>query len=66
MNRRLAAVLLLSILLAGCQAIAHRPPESLQVKQMHVNGIDMAYVEEGRGETVVFIHGAIGDWRNWE
>lgn len=66
MKRRLAAVVLAGVLLAGCHVIGSIPREKMQVKQMRVNGIDLAYVEEGRGKTVVFVHGAFGDWRNWE
>jgi len=66
MKRRLAAVVLGSVLLAGCHIIGYVPTDKMQVKQMRVNGVDLAYVEEGRGETVVFVHGAYGDWRNWE
>ncbi len=66
MKRRLAAVVLGSVLLAASQSMGYLPTESMQVKQMRVNGVDLAYVEEGRGATVVFVHGAFGDWRNWE
>jgi pimeloyl-ACP methyl ester carboxylesterase len=31
-----------------------------------VNGVDIAYVERGRGQPVVFVHGGTGDWRTWE
>jgi pimeloyl-ACP methyl ester carboxylesterase len=40
--------------------------QSLQVKQMQVNGVELAYVDEGKGDTVVFVHGAEGDWRTYE
>src|SRR5512139_2290574 len=66
MKQRLAAVFLASLLLFGCHIIGQVPTDKRQVKQMRVNGVDLAYVEEGRGETVVFVHGAFGDWRNWE
>lgn len=66
MKRILAAVVLAGVLLAGSYSIGFVPTEKMQVKQMRVNGVDLAYVEEGRGETVVFVHGALGDWRNWE
>ena len=66
MKRRLAAFILFSVLLAGSYSIGFVPTEKMQVKQMRVNGVDLAYVEEGRGETVLFVHGAFGDWRNWE
>jgi pimeloyl-ACP methyl ester carboxylesterase len=42
------------------------PLEAMQVKQKRVNGINLAFVEEGTGETVVFVHGANGDWRTWD
>lgn len=66
MNLRVGISFLLGLLLAGCQTMGHLPTSLMQVKQMRVNGVDLAYVEEGRGETVVFVHGAFGDWRNWE
>jgi pimeloyl-ACP methyl ester carboxylesterase len=34
--------------------------------QIEVNGIPMSYVDDGRGEPVVFVHGAAGDLRVWE
>lgn len=66
MNSKLAAVLLVIVLLAGCQSIGRAPTEAMPVKQMRVNGADLTYVEDGRGDTVVFVHGAFGDWRNWD
>jgi pimeloyl-ACP methyl ester carboxylesterase len=38
----------------------------MTVKHMKVNGGDLAYVEEGSGVTVLFVHGAGGDWRTWD
>ncbi len=66
MNQRLVVGFLLVLSLTGCQSIWHRPTESMHVKQMKVSGIDLAYVEEGSGTTVVFVHGASGDWRTWD
>ena len=31
-----------------------------------VNGIDVAYIEQGQGEPVVFVHGGTGDYRVWD
>jgi non-heme chloroperoxidase len=31
-----------------------------------VNGVDLAYVEQGQGEPVLFVHGGVGDYRAWE
>jgi pimeloyl-ACP methyl ester carboxylesterase len=36
------------------------------VKQATVEGVTLTYLEQGQGETVVFIHGAISDHRVWE
>ena len=32
---------------------------------IEVNGFDLEYVDEGEGEPVVFVHGAISDHRTW-
>ncbi len=48
------------------QAIPHRSTAEMQVKTLKVNDVELAYVEEGKGETVVFVHGFAGDWRTWE
>ena len=63
MTYRAAFCMLMTVVLAACQTTASRPTESMEVKRMRVNGIDLAYVEEGKGETVLFVHGALGDWR---
>lgn len=39
------------------------PPE---VQHASVNGVDLAYLEQGHGVPVVFVHGAPGDHRCWE
>ncbi len=59
-------VLIVSWIMVGCQSVGTAPTYSLPVKQMSVNGVDLAYVEEGTGPTVLFIHGASGDWRTWD
>jgi pimeloyl-ACP methyl ester carboxylesterase len=39
----------------------------MQVTTLKVNNVELAYVEEGKGETVVFVHGGgVGDWASWE
>jgi pimeloyl-ACP methyl ester carboxylesterase len=59
--------LFLLCLVPGPDQTANRiSPDSVQVKKLKVNGVELAYVEEGRGDTVVFVHGACGDWRTWE
>jgi len=42
-------------------AAAELPP----VKKIRVNGADLAYVEQGRGQPVVLIHGWLWDYRVW-
>jgi pimeloyl-ACP methyl ester carboxylesterase len=31
-----------------------------------INGTELAYIEHGRGQPVVFVHGGVGDYREWE
>ncbi|MBF0526528.1 MAG: alpha/beta hydrolase [Deltaproteobacteria bacterium] len=66
MKLRLVAALILTILISGCQGVAHSPTPRVMAKQMNVNGAQMAYVEQGTGDTVVFVHGALSDYRRWE
>ncbi len=35
-------------------------------KQMEVNGTNLTYVDEGVGDPVIFVHGAISDRRAWD
>jgi pimeloyl-ACP methyl ester carboxylesterase len=35
-------------------------------KQIEVNGVTMSYVDEGTGEPILFVHGAVSDLRAWE
>ena len=37
-----------------------------QAKTAEVNGVSLAYVEQGEGEAVVFVHGAMSDLRTWQ
>lgn len=36
------------------------------VKHMTVNGAVLTYQEQGKGAPIVFVHGAIGDYRTWQ
>lgn len=36
-----------------------------QVKEIEANGTNLAYIEQGAGEPVIFIHGAVSDFRTW-
>jgi pimeloyl-ACP methyl ester carboxylesterase len=33
--------------------------------KVHVNGVDLHYVERGRGEPLILLHGGQGDYRSW-
>ncbi len=51
------------LLLAACQS---PPPMRSEPKHMDVNGASLAYVDDGRGTPVVFVHGSLGDHRSWD
>jgi pimeloyl-ACP methyl ester carboxylesterase len=38
---------------------------NMPVKEIKVNGTNLAYIEQGAGEPVIFIHGAVSDFRTW-
>ena len=66
MQRASMSSLLLVLCLSGCQGIAERTAPSAQVKQMPVDGATLAYFDQGNGPTVVMVHGAFSDGRNWD
>src|SRR5690242_19161175 len=37
----------------------------LRPSMVRVNGVDLASVERGRGDPVLFVHGSLGDYRLW-
>ena len=37
-----------------------------RTQKAKVNGVDIAFVERGHGQPVVFVHGGTGDLRTWE
>ena len=58
----------LSILFATIAAavVIAQQNEPAPVRHMRANGIDLEYVEQGKGTPVVFVHGAVSDLRYWE
>ncbi len=63
---RLTVLSISFLLLVGCQTTRTVSTDQIKVKTLDVNGAQLSYVEDGTGDTVVFVHGAGGDWRTWE
>ena len=36
-----------------------------ELKSIFINGDSIHYIDEGKGDPVVFVHGALGDYRTW-
>ena len=68
-GRHVAAVPLLAsklLVLSFAVTIGAAPPQAPPAERARVNGVELAYVEQGGGVPVVFAHGAVGDHRFWE
>jgi pimeloyl-ACP methyl ester carboxylesterase len=37
-----------------------------ETRRIHVNGVDLSYIEQGSGEPVILLHGALGDLSSWQ
>src|SRR5919202_2923647 len=37
----------------------------VQPSTVHIGDVDLAYREQGRGDPVIFVHGALEDYRFW-
>jgi non-heme chloroperoxidase len=46
--------------------LAALPTSATAPAPIHVNGVDLHYIERGRGEPLVLIHGGTGDYSTWE
>ena len=57
-----AALTLVAAASLGLVAQSSTPPP----RQLHANGVELSYIEQGTGTPVVFVHGAVGDLRFWE
>jgi non-heme chloroperoxidase len=62
MSLGIRAFAVLSSLLAGAAAVA-QPADSLA--KARVNGVELHYLDRGRGEPIVFVHGGLADYREW-
>jgi pimeloyl-ACP methyl ester carboxylesterase len=43
----------------------NKVPEAPEVKSIFINGDSIHYIDVGKGDPVVFVHGAVGDYRTW-
>lgn len=50
---------------AQSNAKADSDKSSINVKGLDIAGYNLEYIDSGRGEPIVFVHGAIGDYRTW-
>lgn len=56
-----------AVLILGGQAFAQTSEaDQPTVKQMTVEVVKLKYVDQGQGEPVLFVHGAVSDHRSWE
>lgn len=55
-----------ALALAACQGLPQGPAAEPVAKRMDVNGVSLAYTEQGRGSPVVMVHGCCSDRRAWE
>jgi pimeloyl-ACP methyl ester carboxylesterase len=55
------------LIVTGAAALlAVQPAAPPQTSQLSANGVNLTYVDEGKGTPVVFVHGALSDLRFWE
>ncbi|TKS62163.1 MAG: hypothetical protein EWM73_02748 [Nitrospira sp.] len=63
------SVLVLAFVLAACQTVPRHLATQWElpagVKTLMVNGYPMAFLEAGKGQAVVLVHGAGVDYRSW-
>jgi pimeloyl-ACP methyl ester carboxylesterase len=64
MNARIATFMLRSAALATL--FASTGAQTVEPTQIHVNGVNLTYIEQGSGAAVVLLHGGMGDYSSWE
>jgi hypothetical protein len=59
----MASVILSLLFFAAlcCQAVG----QGVSTTRVRVNGVDLHYVERGRGEPLILLHGGQGHYRSW-
>jgi len=54
-----------ALIAAGAFVVSFNCPASELLRQVRVNGVELHYLEQGRGVPVVFVHGGLVDYRRW-
>ena len=62
MRRPIVTILVAVFALAGCALTRTETP---RINQISINNTKLTYQEQGRGRPIVFVHGAITDYRIW-
>jgi len=60
------ASLAVALLLTACAPLSPEPRSSASIRRAYINGAELTYIEQGAGETVVFLHGSATDYRIWK
>ena len=68
-----ALTLIATALVGGCASSSTAPASGLQatrpageLTKARVNGVVLHYVDRGKGEPIVFVHGGLADYREWD
>jgi pimeloyl-ACP methyl ester carboxylesterase len=69
---RVASALMAVAVISGCTSVASPPASNGaatkpgdELAKARVNGVVLHYLERGRGDPVVFVHGGLADYREW-
>ena len=57
---------LVVIIVTATMCVTGAAEPDAEMRSIRVNGVELHYVDRGRGESVVFVHGALDDYRMWE
>ena len=55
----------LAVVTTGALVTSFSCPASEPLQQVRVNGVELHYLDQGRGVPVVFVHGGLVDYRRW-
>ena len=60
------ALALCALFGSACMQLAPGSPEPVYLRNVIVNGAEVSYIEQGRGDLVVLVHGTATDYRTFE